>query len=632
MTSTRPQDCPKELAYGTWPSPISASDVARSRIRLSFPQAAGGQVWWQESKPGEEGRCTVVRSGRIELPAPWNVRSTVHEYGGLSHLPVRDGVVFSNYSDQRVYMAADGRVHALTPAPHEPEALRYADFALSPDGDSVFCVRERHDDDRITRSIVVIPLDGSGVVREVVSGADFFGFPTPSPDGTRIAFVCWNHPNMPWDGTELRVANLDGGLGSVVMGGQAESVLAPVWCGDTLYAVSDRSGWWNLYRVDLDGRVRALCPRAEEFAEPLWELGDRTFAVLPDGRLAVLHGRGDLRLGVLDPDTGILTDVPTPYTSFLPTLSADGTVVACIAGAPDRPLAVVRIDVATGVTECLRAELEELPDAAYLPRPRKLELDGIGGHTVHALAYPPSSPVARGPEGELPPYVVWAHGGPTGHEVGLADLAKAFFTSRGIGVLDVNYGGSSGYGRGYRERLNGQWGVVDVADVVAAARSLVKRGMADGRRLAVRGPSAGGSTALGAVTTGVAAHGPTFAAAVSYFGIADFESLVALTHDFESHYLDGLVGPLPECVETYRARSAIGHVSAGTCPVLFLQGKEDPVVSPAQADAMVRDVDANGIAYEHLVFDGEGHGFRRAETIIACLEAELRFYRTHLGF
>jgi dipeptidyl aminopeptidase/acylaminoacyl peptidase len=523
-------------------------------------------------------------------------------------------------------------VRALTPAPHEPEALRYADFALSPDGASVFCVRERHDDDRITRSIVVVPLDGSGVVREIVSGADFFGFPTPSPDGTRIAFVCWNHPNMPWDGTELRVADLDGGLGTVVMGGQAESVLAPVWCGDALYAVSDRSGWWNLYRVDPNGRARALCPRAEEFAEPLWELGDRTFAVLPDGRLAVLHGRGDLRLGVLDPDTGILTDVPTPYTSFLPTLSVDGTVVACIAGAPDRPLAVVRIDVATGVTECLRAELDELPDAAYLPRPRRLELDGIGGHTVHALAYPPSSPVARGPEGELPPYVVWAHGGPTGHEVGLADLTKAFFTSRGIGVLDVNYGGSSGYGRGYRERLNGQWGVVDVADVVAAARSLVQRGMADARRLAIRGPSAGGSTALGAVTTGVAAYGPTFAAAVSYFGIADFESLVAFTHDFESHYLDGLLGPLPECVETYRARSAIGHVSPGTCPVLLLQGKEDPVVSPAQADAMVRDLDVNGIAYEHLVFDGEGHGFRRAETITACLEAELRFYRTHLVF
>ncbi len=661
------------IPYGAWPSPITAADVAKGQVTVSFPLVRGTDVWWQEGRPEEGGRVTVVHcdaagNRRDLLPPPWNARTRVHEYGGRSYLPVplpgEDGpdgaVVFANYPDQRLYLmpvpasgaagkAGSGGEAAVTPRPLTPElpgedgqaALRFADFILSAGEEEVWCVQERHESGKIRRAIVAIPLDGSaaddpGAIRELVTGADFFAFPTLSPDGSRLAWICWNHPRMPWDGTELRVGQITDGVpgpGRLVKGGMRESVLAPVWRdGTSLYVVSDWPGWWNLYQVGLVGEpAQALFPAEEEFAEPLWQLGDRPFARLGDGRLAVLHGQGGLRLGLLDPETGEMTDPELPFQEFTSGLAADSETVVAVAGGPVTPLAVVRINVASGTSEVLRRESEEVPGAGYLPAPSQVKLEGRYGRSVYALVYPPTHPEAVAPDGELPPYVVWAHGGPTSHAVGLLDLEKAYFTSRGIGIIDVNYGGSTGYGRNYRERLRMQWGVVDVQDVAAAALALAEKGEADPARLAIRGGSAGGWTALAAVTT-LAATQRVFSAATSYYGVADLREFAAGTHDFESHYLDGLIGPLPGFQYVYAERSPAGHVSAATAPVLLLQGLDDPVVPPAQARSIAADLARHGIRHALLTFEGESHGFRRAATIIAALEAELSFYGQVLGF
>jgi dipeptidyl aminopeptidase/acylaminoacyl peptidase len=677
------------ISFGAWPSPITAADVARSRLRLGYPVVMGGEVWWQEARPEEGGRVTVVHrsaGGKLTdvLPAPWNARTRVHEYGGLSYLPVPRAsarpaaaggraprghvILFANYADQRLYVAgadvADGKgaPHPITPDPVTTDpaatgtgsgaagtgrgtaALRYADFVLSPDRREVWCVREAHSGGKVTRAIVAVPLDGSAAddpaaVRELVTGSDFFAFPTPSPDGTRLAWISWNHPHMPWDGTELRVAPIArGGKGTVgqgrlVKGGLRESVLAPVWRDNTsLYVATDWTGWWNIYQVGLAGEPpQALYPAEEEFVGPLWQLGGRPFAVLGDGRLAVVHGRGGLRLGLLDPETSELTDLDLPLVEFGPVLSADGTALVALAGGPAQPLSIIRVDAATSGMEVLRREFDEVPDDAYLPVPRHVELEGRYGRVVHALVYAPASPDAAGPAGELPPYVVWVHGGPTAHAVGLLDLEKAYFTSRGIGIIDVNYGGSTGYGRLYRERLRRQWGVVDVEDVMAAARSMAGTGVADPARLAIRGGSAGGWTALASVTTGTAG-GAVFSAAASYYGVADLSDFSAHTHDFESRYLDGLIGPLPGFEIVYAERAPVGHVTDATCPILLLQGLDDPVVPPEQSESIARDLAAHGIRYAYITFEGESHGFRKAESIMASLEAELSFYGQILGF
>jgi dipeptidyl aminopeptidase/acylaminoacyl peptidase len=582
---------------------------------------------------------------------PWNARTRVHEYGGQAFLPLPEGFVFANFADQRLYRAGDGaeagEPSPLTAAPDDHAADRFADFVLSPDGTEVWCVRERHCDGRITRAIVAVPLDGSATadadaVRVLVSGSDFFAFPAPSPDGTRLAWICWDHPRMPWDGTELRVAAI-GNMADhrVITGGDRESVLAPVWRDDhSLYLISDRSGWWNLYLAEIADEAAALlplCPREEEFAWPLWQLGVYPYAVLDDGRIVVSHGTGESRLGLLDPETGLLADFDLPF-EVLPGLSAGGLGVAALASGPAMSTSVISIDIAASGGPMVRelcGSTDSLPDAGYLPVPRAARLAGPSGSVVHALVYPPTNPAVTAPDGELPPYIVWVHGGPTAHVFPRLELDKAYFTSRGIGIVDVNYGGSSGYGREYRERLRGQWGIVDVADVITAALALAADGEADGERLGIRGGSAGGWTALAAVTTAVESRGPdggVFAAAASYFGVTDLRGFAALTHDFESRYLDGLVGPLPESDAVYIERAPLGHVSDATCPILLLQGLDDPIVPPAQAEALAADLAAHGIRYAYLPFAGESHGFRRAENIVASLEAELSFYGQIMGF
>jgi dipeptidyl aminopeptidase/acylaminoacyl peptidase len=655
------------VPFGEWPSPITAAAVAAGQVRVSSPTVAGDDIWWQQSLPDEGGRTTVMHSSGGQqtalLAAPWNARTRVHEYGGRSYLPIpraaladSDGgkaagaapagyeILFANYADQRLYLTGpEENPVPLTPDPATlgPATLRYADFVLSPGGDEVWCVQERHEDGKVRRAIVAVPLDGSAfgkveAIRILVDGFDFFAFPTPSPDGKWLAFICWNHPHMPWDGTELRVAPVQDGVpgkGRPLMGGQRESVLAPLWRDNSsLYVATDWPGWWNVYQVGLAGEPPlALFPADEEFAAPLWQLSARPFALLGDGRLAVTHGAGPARLGILDPESFELTDLDTPFAEISMDLSADGESIAALGSGPTSRPAVIRVDAASGRCEVLQQDSGELPDVAYLPVPEEVDFEGPYGQIVHAFLYRPASPQVSGPAEARPPYVVWVHGGPTGRVSPVLDLAKAYFTSRGIGIVDVNYGGSAGYGRQYRERLRREWGVVDVQDAIAAARWVVDTLGADPARIGIRGGSAGGWTTLAAVTTGLR-RGRVFSAATSLYGVADLRSFAATTHDFESRYLDGLIGPLPGFETLYEERAPVGHVTDATCPILLLQGLDDPVVPPAQSESIAADLAAHGIPYAYLTFPGEAHGFRKTETIIAALEAELSFYGQILGF
>jgi dipeptidyl aminopeptidase/acylaminoacyl peptidase len=651
MTDTR------VLPYGSWPSPLSAADVARGGVRLSFVALHGDDAWWEEGRAAEEGRVVVVRRGpdgtaRDAVPASWNVRTRVHEYGGRAWLPVtwhgRDALVAARWEDQRLYLldphdtAAEPR--PLTPAPARPGALRYVEPVLGTTTDEVWCVREAHGDDGVSRHVVAVPLDGRGAaepdaVRTLVGGSDFLACVRPSPDGRHLAWVAWDHPRMPWDGSELRVAPVraDGTCGEArtLLGAPEESVAQVEWADDaTLYAASDRTGFWNLYALGLDGDApHPLCPRDEEFGLPLWAPGFSSYALLGDGRLVVGHGSAVARLGVLDPATGALEDLDLGFDSRGPAVVASGSTVIAVLGGATRPDTVLRVDVpAPGATapparEVVRTSPDPAPDPAFLPLTRQETFPGPGGREVHALVSPPRNPDATGPDGALPPYVVFVHGGPTAHVQPRVDLTKAYLTSRGVGVVDVNYGGSTGYGRAYRERLREQWGVVDVEDCVAAAQGLVDRGEADGSRLAIRGGSAGGWTTLAALT-----RTDAFDAGVSAYGVAELLRFAEDTHDFESRYLDGLVGPLPAARDRYVERAPLTHVDGVSCPVLLLQGLEDEVVPPSQSEMFADALDRKGIPYAYLAFEGEQHGFRREETQVAALEAELSFYGQVFGF
>ncbi len=663
------------VPYGEWPSPITAADVAAASVTITHVRTLGAEVWWDEMRPEDEGRTAVVRrlaDGTLVdvLPQPWDARSRVHEYGGRAWLPM-PGVgddapllLFANWDDQRLYVLEVGSAHvrALTPEPAEPAAMRYAEPVLGADAGEILCVREAHYEGRITRRIVAIPLDGSGsddptAIREVAGDSDFLASPRVSPDGSRLAWIAWDHPRMPWDGTELRVAELEGGVAfgaRTVLGGSEESVLQPEWADDeTVYAVSDRTGWWNLYRLDLgpptdntlataalDPSVGdaatpapaavpepvALCPREEEFGFPLWLVGYVSYGLLPDGRVAVLHGVGTHRLGVLDVATGELTDLAGDLVGWEPTLAVTETSIVGVAGRADRPVNVVAVDLEADAATDLRPPTVD-PPRDYLPRPVTESFLRPDGRPVYAHVYAPSNPEVVAPTRDGAPYVVFVHGGPTSQASPLPTLGVAFFTSRGIGVVDVDYGGSTGYGRAYRELLRGQWGVVDVQDCVAVARALVARGAADPARLGIRGGSAGGWTTLAAVaTTGV------FAAAVSYFGVADLLSFVAETHDFESRYIDTLVGPLPDAHDRYVERSPLTHAGDISTPTLLLQGAEDLVVPPAQSLRIRDALAARAVPHAYLEFAGEQHGFRRAGTMAAALEAELSFYGQIFGF
>jgi dipeptidyl aminopeptidase/acylaminoacyl peptidase len=614
---------------GAWPSPITASDVAAASVGLSWPTPVGDEVWWTEERPAEGGRHVVVRrradgSEQDLLPAPWNARTRVHEYGGASYVAAGGDLVFTHFADQRLYrLTPGGTPSPLTPEPAEPAGDRYAELRVV--GGDVWCVRERHEAGAVTRGLVAVPLDGSAQVRELVGGSDFLAFPRLSPDGRHLAWVAWDHPRMPWDGTELRVAPVEGGeVGTprTLLGGPSESVLQPEWLSDaTLSVATDRSGWWDLVTVDLDGTVTPLLALGEELAGPLWVLGYAWYAVLDDGSLLVTHGD---RIGRLQ--DGTLTDLDLPLTVWYPDLATDGRRVVTVAASPTAGPAVVSV-TADGTLDVVHASPPPPVGPEWLSVPTRETFPSAGGRVVHALVHAPTSPEASVPDGELPPYVVFVHGGPTAQTDATLDLEKTYFTSRGIGVVDVDYGGSTGYGRAYRDALRGQWGVVDVEDCVAAAQGLAAAGRADDGRLLIRGGSAGGWTVLAALTGTDA-----FAAGTSYYGVAELVRFAQDTHDFESRYLDGLIGPLPEALALYEERAPLAHVDGLSCPVLLLQGDEDEVVPPSQAELFRDALVAKRLPHAYLLFEGEQHGFRKAETVVAALEAELSFYGQVLGF
>jgi dipeptidyl aminopeptidase/acylaminoacyl peptidase len=525
--------------------------------------------------------------------------------------------------------------------------VRYGELAVSGDGREVWAVRERHTPDGVVRDLAAVPLDASAAdddtrVRSIVGGSHFLAGARRSPDGRRVAWIAWNHPQMPWDGTELRVAELgpDGTCGPyrVVLGSSTESVLQPEWAGDDfLYALSDRSGWWNLHRVAADGSGSVeIAPVAADIGGPLWTLGRRWYLLLDDGQLLAVQINGTDRLARLNPRTGRWSGVELDGLTTIELGSVRGHHVCITAGGPQTPMGVRIVDLGAAevtpgggqrpVTD-VRLGLARWPDPAYLSQPELATFRGAAGHDVHAIVYPPANRDHVAPAGELPPYVAFVHGGPTSKAQPLLDLDVAYLTSRGIGVVQVNYGGSTGYGRDYRRRLNGQWGVVDVADCVTVVRGLVDAGRADPGRLAIQGGSSGGWTVLSALT-----QTDAFACGISYYGVTDLVALAADTHDFESRYIDGLVGPLPEARAVYEQRAPANHLDGLSCPVLLLQGLEDPVVPPNQAERFRDALLAKGIPHAYRAYAGESHGFRRRETIVDATEASLSFLGQVLGF
>jgi dipeptidyl aminopeptidase/acylaminoacyl peptidase len=633
--------------YGSWSSPIAAETVARAGRRLAFPALAGdGAVWWAEGRPEEGGRVCLVR--RAEGGAPErvtaegiNVRTRVHEYGGGAWCLVgAELVVFVDFEDQRLYRQRLGEEPvAITPAPSAPGALRYADMRPTPDGDRIVCVRERDAEPEPVNEIVSLPLDGSAEPEVLAGGRDFYSFPRVSPDGAWLAWTCWDHPNMPWDGTELWLAPLgDPGEERLIAGGRDRSVFQPEWDRHgRLHFVSDRDGYWNLYRArdpggqlsGEDGSLIQLTEEKADLAHPQWLFGGATYAFLEGGAIACVRTEdAEEKLFLLQPEGWEPTDLGLPFTSFgYPALSAHGEKVAFAAASPGSETAVVVYDAGSGETEVVRSASEDPVDPAYVSLPRPIEFPTGEGEVAYGFFYPPANPQFSAPEGELPPLIVESHGGPTSHATPVLSREFLYWTSRGIGVVDVNYRGSSGYGREYRNKLRGTWGVVDTEDCVNAARHLAEESEADGERLAIRGGSAGGYATLCALT-----FHDAFAAGASYYGVADAEALAGDTHKFESRYLDRLIGPYPQEAELYRERSPIHHVERLRSPVILFQGLEDKVVPPNQAETMVAALERNGVPHAYLAFEGEQHGFRKAETNIRCLEAELYFYGRIMGF
>jgi dipeptidyl aminopeptidase/acylaminoacyl peptidase len=608
-------------------------------VRLAQPEPTDGAIYWLESRPTEGGRYVVVRrtpNGETSdaIPPSFNARTRVHEYGGGSYLVQGTTVFFSNFDDQRVYRHdIDGAPRPITPEPAATAALRYADGRLTPDGRTIVCVRESHEDGDVVNELVAFPADGSASPSVLASGHDFYSFPRVSPDGRALAWTSWDHPRMPWDGTELWVAELspEAALDEprLIAGGSEESIFQPEWSPDgMLHFVSDRSGWWNLYRREGD-TDESLAPIEAEFGAPQWVFGLATYAFLPDGRIACSYtSEGIERLGLLRPGSGPIEEVEATYLpGALPTLRSREARLTFVGASPTQAPAVVSLDLASGSLEVLARSMEREIERRYISVPRPLEFPTDDGLSAHALFYAPANDDFEGPAAERPPLVVMSHGGPTAQAESSLDPEIQFWTSRGLAVVDVNYGGSTGYGRAYRERLRGRWGELDTADCLNAARHLAKAGEVDAARLAIRGGSAGGYTTLCAL-----AFHDLFAAGASYYGVADAELLAKDTHKFESRYLDGLIGPYPEAAKLYRARSPIHAADRISCPVILFQGLEDEVVPPSQAEDMVAALERNGIPYAYLAFEGEQHGFRRAETIRRTLESELYFYSRILHF
>lgn len=619
--------------FGSWRTPVTAELVVAAGIRVSGVVADGSDVVWSERRPAEGGRTQLVRRGadgaRTELlPDGFDARTAVHEYGGGDWWASGGFVWFANWSDQRLYRAGGDAPIPLTAEPATPRAVRFADGVVH--GDHIYAVRETHGrraGQDVRNELVRLAAHTPSEPEVLVSGPDFVAAPRISADGAKLAWVSWDHPNMPWDDTVLTVRDLASGEDTLVAGGPGESVGEPSWQPDgTLLFLSDRTGWWNLYRWSAADGVTPVIVLDAEIGAPAWQLGGQRYVVLADGRIVFARWSGGYDgLAVASPD-GEVRELGLPFSAIATVRPVTGGEVLVLAATPAEGPAL-HVVSADGATRLLYRPEEPGVGAEYVSVPEAITFPS-GDRTAHALFYPPKNPEFAGPEGALPPLVVIIHGGPTSNAVPALSLGVQYWTTRGFAVVDVNYGGSTGYGRAFREELRGQWGVLDVEDCLAAVRWLAGQGRVDGAKLLIRGGSAGGYTVLAALV----AEDTPFAAGTDMFGVADVEALAADTHKFESRYLDRLIGPYPQAREIYRERSPINHVEKFSRPLLVLQGAEDKIVPPNQSELIVNALRAQGLPVAYLLFDGEQHGFRRAENIKRALEAELSFYSQLLGF
>jgi len=626
---------PKVVApYGSWRSPITAGLIVADSVGLGAIDVSDGDLYWTEARPSEGGRNALVRrdrSGAVRdvLAAPWSARSRVHEYGGGAFVAARGTAYFVNDRDQRVYSCRPGaEPQALT----EPGVRRYADLIVDARRARLIAVCEDHaGSPEPINTLVGISLTNPGETAVLVSGHDFYSSPRLSPDGTRLAWLAWRHPHMPWDETELWLAEFAGdgrpANAKRIAGGAGESIFQPEWSpGGELYFVSDRTGWWNIQRRR-GGVTEAVCPALAEFGLPQWAFGMTTYGFASAEDIVCCYAeRGEWRLAHLSTHGGHLEPIEVPFVTFSSLTVADGRAWF-VGGAAATPPVLVELDLASGAHQIVRSAAKLALDPGYVSVARAIEFPTSGGRTAHAFYYPPVNQDYEAPPGELPPLRVRSHGGPTAASDGALKLPIQYWTSRGFAVLDVNYGGSTGYGRAYRERLLGCWGVVDVEDCVAGARYLASRGLADRARLTISGGSAGGYTTLCALV-----FHDAFAAGASHYGIGDLAALTADTHKFESRYTDSLVAPWPAGEARYRERSPLHHADRLSRPVIFFQGLDDRVVPPNQAEAMVAVLRAKQLPVAYVAFPGEQHGFRKAANIVRALEAELDFFARILGF
>jgi len=616
MDESRKQIVP----YGSWPSPLSAARVTAGALRLDQIQLDGDEVYWLEGRAAEGGRNVIVKrtpGGEIVdvTPGGFNVRTRVHEYGGAAYTVHRGTIYFSNFEDQRVYRHAIGE----TPVAITEPGPCYADYRIDAARHRLIGVRER---------------DGVNVIaaipdRVLVEGADFYSDPIVSPDGKFLAWLQWRHPNMPWDGTELWVAvfNPDGSIGvrENIAGGSAESIFQPEWSPDgALHFVSDRTGWWNLYRWQ-GVAVEPLHPMAAEFGKPQWTFSTTTYAFVAANRIAATYVQdGRWKLAFIDTDHRTLTPVPLALQP-IESIKASRREIYFVGGSATEASAIVRVKVDDLSLETVRSSVGQPIPRQWISVPEAVTF-AVKDRDVHAFYYPPANPEVEAPPGDRPPLLVIMHGGPTGATSDVLDLEIQFWTSRGFAVLDVDYSGSTGYGRPYRDRLRGQWGIIDVEDSAGGAEAMVAAGKADPARLIIRGGSAGGFTTLAALT-----FHQTFRAGASYYGISDLEVLQQDTHKFESRYNDSLVGPYPEAKDVYYARSPIHFTDRLSCPIILFQGLDDKVVPPNQSEMMADAVRKKGLKVKYVTFEGEQHGFRKAENIVRALEEELAFYKDVFG-
>jgi dienelactone hydrolase len=621
--------------YGSWHSPITAQQLASASIRLGQLRCFNEAVFWTERRPNEKGRNAMMvldeQDGIKEILSGFNIRSRVHEYGGGAFTVFDDIMVFTNDDDGGIYCVfPEKKAERINPI---SDNRRYTDFVIDKIRRRVICVAEKVN---VTASLtenylISFDLQGMQPGQVLASGQDFYASPQVSPDGGRITWLAWNFPNMPWDGCELWLADYDdqGNISNAkkIAGGMSESIFQPRWLNDDkLYFVSDRSGWWNLYCYDND-KVSCVLSMDAEFGLPQWIFGMSTYDFASNHRIICSYQQdGSSHLALIDLQSRQIRSLPCPV-SDISDVHVCGSYAIFIAASPATVPAIYRLEIDTGECELLYSPQGGFLDEALLSLPQSIRYPTADGSQVHAFYYPPGNQDYDAPDGSLPPLLVKSHGGPTAATSNGLNLKIQYWTSRGFAVLDVNYRGSTGFGREYRESLRGLWGRADVEDCVFGARYLVERGLVEEKNMAISGSSAGGYTTLCALT-----FYNTFAAGASYYGISNLETLVQDTHKFEARYLDSLIGSYPEQQQTYHDRSPLNYSDQLSCPIVFLQGEEDRVVPPAQAESMVNILREKKLPVAYVLFSGEQHGFRKAENIQRALEVEYYFYSKVFGF